>query len=247
MFKILFQLLPSSIKKLLRHVNFSVRNPKLVDALDQYTYSDEHLKFVHILECINYLKVAGHENRLPPVYYEFGCHSGRTFAAAVNAANYVGLEDASFFAFDSFAGLPQTSSAEDGIFKKGEYSTSIKDFKEIIKKRTGLVLDEANIIEGFYEDSLSEELQAKMPKAGIVHIDVDLYSSTVEVLEFIRPLLVKGSILIFDDWYCFPAGESKGEKLAMEEFLFKNEGFSLEEWKNYSTFGKSFFITSIPS
>ena len=79
-----------------------------------------------------------------------------------------------------------------------------------------------------------------MPKVGIVHIDVDLYSSTVEVLEFVRPLLVKGSILIFDDWYCSSAGESKGEKF-LEEFLFKNEGFSLKNGKIINIW-KIFFI-----
>ena len=83
-----------------------------------------------------------------------------------------------------------------------------------------------------------------MPRVGIVHIDVDLYSSSVEVLEFIKPLIVTGSILMFDDWYCFPAGKAKGERLALEEFLLNNEAFTIEEWKNYSTFGKSFFITS---
>jgi len=245
MFKSLFQILPSFLKKLIRSWIFALKNPKLLEASKQYKYSDEHLKFVHILECINYLKVAGYKNSLPQVYFEFGCHSGRTFSAAVNAANYIGLDEAQFFAFDSFQGLPDTKKSEDGIFQEGEYSTGIKEFKKIIKKNTGLILDDKNITEGFYSDSLSESLQETLPQAGIVHIDVDLYTSTVEVLKFIKPLIVKGSVLIFDDWYCFPVGEAKGERLALEEFLLENKAFTVEEWKSYSTFGKSFFITSI--
>lgn len=61
----------------------------------------------------------------------------------------------------------------------------------------------------------------------------------------VKPLIVVGSIIIFDDWYCFPVGEAKGERLALEEFLLENNSFRTEEWKSYSTFGKSFFITSI--
>jgi len=245
MFKSLFQILPSFLKKMIRSCIFAFKSPKLLETSKQYKYSDEQLKFVHILECINYLKVAGYKNNLPQVYFEFGCHSGRTFSSAVNAANYLGLEEANFFAFDSFKGLPKTKENEDGIFQEGEYSTGVQEFKRIVKKNTGLILNNENIIEGFYSDSLSDSLQAKMPKVGIVHIDVDLYSSTVDVLKFIKPLIVKGSILIFDDWYCFPAGEAKGERLALEEFLLENDEFSVEEWKSYSTFGKSFFITSI--
>lgn len=246
MLKTLYGHLPNILKKVVYSVLFASRNPKLIDAKNQYVYTDEHLKFVHLLECMNYLKVAGHENKIPQVYYEFGCHSGRTFSATVNAANYLGMKDATFFAFDSFSGLPQTSKNQDGIFQEGEYSTGIEEFKSIVKKNTGLELSENNIIEGFYNNSLSEDLQRKMPQVGIVHIDVDLYSSTVEVLEFIKPLVVVGSILVFDDWYCFPPGESQGEKLALEEFLAANTGFKVEEWKNYSTFGKSFFVTSTP-
>ena len=244
MFKSLFQILPSFLKKQIRSLIFAIKNPKLLEVKKDYKYTDEHLKFVHILESINYLKVAGHGNKIPPVFFEFGCHSGRTFSAAVNAANYVGLDEAKFFAFDSFQGLPRTSEMEDGIFQEGEFSTSASEFKKIIKRKTGLTLDNKNIIEGFYSDSLSSALQESMPQAGIVHIDVDLYASRVEVLKFIKPLIVPGSILMFDDWYCFPVGEAKGERLALEEFLSDNEAFTVEEWKNYSTFGKSFFITN---
>ena len=84
-----------------------------------------------------------------------------------------------------------------------------------------------------------------MPKIGIAHIDVDLYSSTVKVLEFITPLLVPGSVILFDDWYCFPASSDMGERKAFNEFLEKNINFKVEEWKAYSTFGKSFLITNI--
>ena len=242
----LFKFLPNSLKSLIIDFWFKLNNPKLIPAKDDYKYTDEHLKFVHILECVNYLRVAGFNNEIPPVYFEFGCHSGRTFSAAVNAANYLGLEEAKFFAFDSFEGLPKTEVETDGIFQEGEFSTSVLEFKRIVKNRTGLQLDGENIIKGYYSDTLTDALQLKLPKAGIVHIDVDLYSSTVEVLEFIKPLLAEGSIIIFDDWYCFNPAKKQGEALAFEQFCNTNSEFSFEEWKSYSTFGKSFFVTKTP-
>ena len=206
-----------------------------------YVSTDYRQKCVHIMEAMNYAKIA----LLPKVYLEFGCHSGRTFSAAIRASRELSiLEDTSFYAFDSFEGLPETTD-DDGIFESGTFLTGIADFKKALEKQASYKISDDSIVKGFYSDSLTSELQAKMPKVGVVHIDVDLYSSTVEVLSFIKPLLVPGSVLIFDDWYCFPAGSNLGESRALHEFLDENPCFKVIEWKSYSSFGKSFFVTDV--
>ncbi len=220
--------------------------PELTDSRDNYRYSDEKSKFVHILEAMNYLRIAGDEAQLPSVYLEFGCHSARTFSAAVNAARYLSMRDTKFYAFDSFEGLPSTSKAEDGYFERGSFATSKEQFLKLLKVKTGIELHDSHIIKGWYEDTLTLELANTMPKAGVVHIDVDLYSSTVAVMEFIRPLLCNGTVLLFDDWYCFPPGKEMGELRAVNEFTRKYSNFKIQPWKAYSTFGQSFFVTSLP-
>jgi O-methyltransferase len=206
-----------------------------------YVSTDYGQKCVHIMEAMNYAKVA----LLPKVYMEFGCHSGRTFSAAIRASRELGiLEDTRFYAFDSFAGLPDTTD-DDGIFKGGSFLTGIADFKNAVKKMASYEFNNDNIVAGFYSESLTTELQKELPKAGVIHIDVDLYSSAVEVLAFIKPLLARGSVLLFDDWYCFPAGSNLGEPRAFNEFLEQNAGIKVEEWKSYSSFGRSFFVTNI--
>ena len=239
--------LPSFVQHAVYDLRFRLSTPKLLNAQADYKYSDEHLKFVHILEAINYLRVAGAEGRvLPQNVFEFGCHSGRTISAAINASQFFRMSNVQFYAFDSFEGLPETKEEQDGYFQTGTFCTSLADFVRIVRQNTGLALPEANIVQGFYCDSLTPALQARMPKAGVVHIDVDLYSSTVDVLRFLKPLLVPGSLLVFDDWYCFPAGNHQGERRALTEFLEANPGFAMEGWKAYSTFGQSFFITKVP-
>ena len=241
------KVLPEFAQRKFNRLRIYNQNSKLISALDHYTYSDESLKFLHILEAVNYLRVAGDAGRLlPQTYFEFGCHSGRTFSAAVNAAGFFKMANLEFFAFDSFAGLPDTNDLQDGCFQTGTFCTSRKDFLGILERKTGLRLGDKYIVQGFYSDSLTSELQAQMPKAGIVHIDVDLYSSTVDVLRFLKPLLVQGTLLIFDDWYCFPGGTLMGERRAFTEFLADNNGISVEPWKAYSTFGQSFFVTKLP-
>jgi hypothetical protein len=238
--------LPASFPIRISRLRFALRHPKLLPALRDYTHTDETLKFVHILECMNYARVAGAGGAIPPVFFEFGCHSGRTFSAAVRAARFLGMEDASFYAFDSFEGLPPTDPKEDGIFQAGSFATSRAVFLRIVEQNSGLRLDNDHVVQGFYSDSLTQELQSRMPKAGVVHIDVDLYSSTVDVLKFIKPLMVVGTVLIFDDWYCFAPGANKGEVRAVKEFCEVNPAFAIEKWKTYSTFGQSFFVTALP-
>jgi hypothetical protein len=245
LFKKLYLSLPSHIKTSISDFRFYLKSQKLYNARLQYRYIDEDLKYIHLMEAINYVRVAGVEGKvLPQTFFEFGCHSGRTFSAAVNACKYLKMDNAEFFAFDSFKGLPETTDLEDGYFQAGTFNTSRDDFLAIIKKNTGLELPLSNIFEGYFSSSLTKKLQGILPTIGVVHIDVDLYSSTVEVFKFIKPLLIEGSVLLFDDWYCFPCGKLQGESKAFSEFLSENPEFSAERWKSYSTFGQSFFLTN---
>ena len=228
----------SNIKQLLYYKLFY---PKLDPPRKWYEESDEKFKYIHILEAVNYMKVA----ELPNVFFEFGCHSGRTYSAALSASKFLKFEIENF-AFDSFEGLPEVLKSEDGIFRTGTFNTSKKDFVEIVKKRSGVLLKEDQLIEGYYEKSLTDKLSERLPKSvGFVHIDVDLYSSTITVLDFIKKFLVSGTVILFDDWYCFPPGKEMGERRAFNEFLKKYPEIVVEEWKNYSTFGKSFLVRKV--
>jgi len=233
--------IPKSIRSRLALLFKMIFDRNAFLAHKDYVSTDTTQKFVHIMEAMNYAKVA----QLPKVYLEFGCHSGRTFSAAIRAARELDiLQETSFYAFDSFEGLPETHD-DDGIFQRGTFLTGVVDFKKAVKTQASYEISGDAIIKGFYSESLTSELQEKIPKVGVVHVDVDLYSSTVEVLSFIKPLLVPGSVLIFDDWYCFPAGSNLGEPRALHEFLDDNTGFKVIEWKSYSSFGKSFFVTHV--
>jgi len=232
----------SSLVSGLRILYFSVFDRPLFKAHQDYKLTDEKLKYTHILEAINYARIA----ELPNVFFEFGCHSGRTFSAAARATRYLEMKESHLFAFDSFRGLPETSKEEDGWFQEGTFKTATEEFIHLVKKYSGLSLDSENIVAGYFNESLTLDLQKRLPKVGVVHIDVDLYSSTVDVLNFLKPLMVEGTVILFDDWYCFPPGSNKGEKRALYEFLDNNPSFELEAWKAYSTFGKSFFVVKAP-
>ncbi|MDC0309244.1 hypothetical protein OAL72_00685 [bacterium] len=123
------RIIPPSFRTTLKTAYLGVFDRHSYRAHRDYRYTDEHIKFVHILEAMNYLRVAGAGGRLlPQTFFEFGCHSGRTFSAEINASRYFRMENAEFFAFDSFEGLPQTNETEDGYFQEGTFCTFGQSF-----------------------------------------------------------------------------------------------------------------------
>ena len=90
-------------------------------------------------------------------------------------------------------------------------------------------------IPGYFEKSLTPELIEKhrIRKVGVALIDCDLYSSTVEVLNFLRALIGDKTVLVMDDWNCFGADDNKGQRRAMREFLETESHLSLEPLLSY--------------
>ena len=95
-----------------------------------------------------------------------------------------------FFGFDTFMGLPE----DWGTMPKGTFSTR-GDPPDIPDNRCAFEI-------GLFSDTLPAFLE-KFSLAGnrtIVHIDADLYSSTLFVLATLAPEFKKGDIIIFDEF-----------------------------------------------
>ncbi|MBF0466756.1 MAG: hypothetical protein HQK88_16630 [Nitrospirae bacterium] len=184
-----------------------------------------------------------HVNRpMNGYYFEFGCHEAKTFRIAYDTFKY--LFDWTYVAFDSFEGLPEINEIDkQEIWKKGKLKTTESEF---IKKITanGLPQNKLITVKGFYDDSLTKELQQKLlpHKAAVIYIDCDLYTSTVPVLKFIKPFLQKGTVIVFDDWNSFWADPKKGERLAFAEFRQENPLLMFEEFVR-TTMSQSFIYT----
>jgi hypothetical protein len=180
-------------------------------------------------------------------YLEFGVFEGQTFQAAYHLAQRNGLNDMLFYAFDSFEGLPEPQGQElwaRAQFKKGDYSCSQERF---LAKLAGTGADSARVVvvPGWFDQVLVESTrkQLKLRKAAVVWVDCDLYESTVPVLEFIRPYLQDGTILIFDDWFCFKGRPDRGEQLAVAQWLMRNPQVKLAEFHKFGWHGNSFVVS----
>ena len=151
-------------------------------------------------------------------YFEFGCHGANTMRMAWKHSRH--LHEWTFVGFDSFEGLPEIG-AEDKqtIWKQGKLATSEEAFVRSVTA-AGMPRERLLTVKGFYENSLTGQLKAKLlpTKAAMVYVDCDLYRSTVPVLEFVKEFLQPGTVIVFDDWFCFNGDPLRGEQRAWGEF-----------------------------
>jgi len=171
-----------------------------------------------------------HNQPIDGYYFEFGCHKARTMRLAWDT--FHSLYNWTYVAFDSFEGLPEMDAADSmPIWKKGDLKTSETDFVNLVTQH-GMPRERLKTVKGFYNESLTPALRDELlpQKAAVVYIDCDLYSSTITALNFAKDFLQTGTVLVFDDWFCFYGDPAKGERRAFAEFRERNPELIFEDY-----------------
>lgn len=188
------------------------------------------------------------DERVKGDYLEFGVARGLTFISAYYLNQKLNSSIKNFYAFDSFKGFPEPKGVDKVFerFKKGKEHWPIEEFQKNLKRKK-VDLEKVQIIEGFFEEVLTEQLQNKFKKeavkAAVVWIDCDLYQSAKEALIFAQPFLQQGTVVIFDDWLCYRGDPEKGEQRATKEFLEDYPNIALVPYKDFGVVGKSFIVS----
>jgi hypothetical protein len=108
--------------------------------------------------------------------------------------------------FDTFDGIPFVSDEDDPSIVIGDCKISL----EVVQKN---LEDEKNI--RFYKGTFPITASSISDrKFALVHLDVDIYQSTKDALNFFYPRLNKGGILFCHDYSYY-----KGVKKAVDEFF----------------------------
>lgn len=110
--------------------------------------------------------------------------------------------------FDTFGGMPTTSTEFD-LHEEGDFSsTSLEMVSEYLKDFQGVKLTK-----GFFPETGAH---LKDTVFSFAHVDVDIYQSVHDCCEFLYPRMVHGGIIMFDD-YGFVS--CPGAKKAVDEFF----------------------------
>ena len=151
--------------------------------------SEKPLSFGGKHDLFDYLAFE-HIQDAPIDYLEFGVYKGDTLRKWCALST---RPESRFWGFDCFTGLPEDWAFPTGTLKKGIYDAGGVP-PQISDPRVQLV-------KGMFQDSLPGFLQSFVPlNRLVIHLDADLYSSTLYVLATLHPRLTPGSVLILDDF-----------------------------------------------
>ncbi len=139
-----------------------------------------------------------HEASLPGLYMEFGVGRGKSIRWIGEAA------DREVYGFDSFEGIPEYWNGNPiGAFAQ---------------KKLPKVPDNVKFEIGMFDNTIPPFLDSHSDPIALLHVDCDLYSSTVTIFDLLGARLQPGAIVLFDEYYNFPRWQQHEYK-AFQEFV----------------------------
>lgn len=190
---------------------------------------------------------------LPGDIVELGVYRGASLFSWANFLEIRNIGDRTkkVIGFDNFKGF-SSFAPEDGVAQSrvgkvvGGYDSSV--FKEQLldairiydKDRFIGYKKRVEIVEGDIEESLERYVRSHPGlRISLLHFDCDLYRPTKEALQILWPIVVRGGVMVFDEYGIQPwAGESN----AVDEF-FSDKGVVLKKFE-WSTNPGAYLIKS---
>jgi O-methyltransferase len=186
------------IKYRLSIIYYFYIDAKLLELIRHLRYQEEMLltftEAVQLVDCVNScLKLDGS-------IAEVGVYRG---GSAKLMCNYKGTKE--LYLFDTFEGLPYLDK-ESNYFKKGQYSSPFEAVKSSLQNYENI-----HLFKGLFPASA---LPVGEKRFCFVHLDVDLYKSTKDCLDFFYNRMTKGGMILSHDYPLIP-----GVKKAFDEFF----------------------------
>ncbi len=202
-------LLNKIIRYFLRKNNMEIilyghNNVRIATLKTIYKVQKETEMLCSIQEAYQLCSVVQRTNKIPGDIVEIGVYKGAT-------AKLICLykSNKQLHLFDTFEGLPEAGKYDSGInhvFIKGMAKSSYSEVRKFLN-----CFDNIQFYKGFFPNTVEP---IKNKKFSFVHIDVDLYQSTKDCIEFFYPRMSIGGIILIHD-YNYVDGVSK----AIDEFM----------------------------
>ena len=148
---------------------------------------------------------------------EFGVEKGASLR------HLAGLTQRPVDGFDSFEGLPGDWSGTKEA--KGAFS---------LRGKLPRVPANARLHVGWFDQTLPEFLRQDAQACALIHVDCDIYASTVSIFAALNGRIGPGTVIVFDEYFNYP-GWRQHEYKAFQEFIantglkYRYIGFSAEK------------------
>jgi hypothetical protein len=169
-------------------------------------------------------------HHLPGAMIECGVFKGASFVRWATfrelTANPFGQK---LIGFDIFGKFPETNFEEDKNYREkfvqsaGEESIGTDQLMEVLRHKR---LDRnVELVAGDVCQTVPKYVQDNPHlKISLINLDTDVYEPAVTILEHLYPRLVRGGVLILDDYGTFP-----GETKAVDDY-FKGKNITIRKF-----------------
>ena len=153
---------------------------------------------VDVWRCHELWSLVGELRDVPGAIIEVGVWRGGTGALIAACAADLDIDDTVYLC-DTWEGVVKTA-AVDTYYRDGKHDdTSLEIVQQLLDQ---LNLTNVDCLQGIFPDDTGDKIADKTFR--LCHIDVDVYRSAKDVLEWVWPRLSPHGVVVFDD-YGFPA------------------------------------------
>ena len=161
---------------------------KTFEMVKNYTMVDKY-------RCFELWQLVAESAKLQGALVEIGVWRGGTGALIAKSAELNGIKD-TLYLCDTFEGVVKAG-LKDSRYEGGEHAnTSIKIVEELIFQK--LKMSNIKILQGIFPDETAKFVNED--KFRFCHIDVDVYQSAKDIVDWIWPKITVGGIIVFDDY-----------------------------------------------
>lgn len=163
-----------------------------------------YTRLLVVSEGLNYLR----KNKIEGDIVICGVYKGGLARHCLN----LNFDDRHLWLYDTFEGMTEASSMDEEKDKwLGRMKVSVYNVKTLVGEK-GVT---------YVVGDVKDTLPTKRPeKIALLYLDTDFYVSTLEELRWLYPLVIKGGLIIQDDYQMFI-----GARQAIKEYFYPNTPF----------------------
>lgn len=205
-------------------IDFEMDHRSIVEKVEPFTMTSQE-RIYGLIEAVNYIA----KNKLPGDIVECGVWKGGSMLTIAEVLAKNNDTDRNLFLYDTYEGMSQPSEhdvsftdqkAEELLVSnenKEENTVWAYSTLDVVKQTMSLSGYSQNKIH-YVKGKVEETIPATLPETiSLLRLDTDWYESTKHELVHLFPKLIKGGVLIIDDY-----GFWKGARKAVDEYLAEN-------------------------
>lgn len=156
-------------------------------AIKEHTLVDKY-------RCFELWQLVEQSKKLSGHLLEVGVWRGGSGVLMAAQAKRCGIQEQVILC-DTFAGLVNVGPQDEGLYRGGEYAAPKQAAEQLAR---GLGLDNVRLLEGVFPQASAHAIAELTFR--LCHIDVDVYQSAKDTLEWVWPRLAVGGVVVYDDY-----------------------------------------------